>query len=84
MARPFVKASDVKVGAKLVPDWCMSDCMTPGTPLEVKECSDGLYLECGEGEHALDGQLEEIDGEECYVGFTLHGAPENGRRSDAP
>jgi hypothetical protein len=72
MSRPHVKVSEVAAGDWLMPDAAMSDCMEHGKLVEVKADGDGdLYVDCAEGKHSLDGQLDEIDGVDVYVGFSF-------------
>jgi len=69
--------SEVKVGAKLVCDagFLVNEdkngkpcgCLQPGQVVKVHDRGDGLFVYCADGEHYLDGQLDETN--ENYVGF---------------
>ena len=54
--RLYAKATDVKVGDKLVSDDGFT-CMDDGSAHEDRY-SDGLYVSCEDGEHYLCGQIE--------------------------
>lgn len=54
-----MKLYDVKVGAVLVADGGF-DCMNAG-PKEVRSDNLGVYIECRDGRHYLDGQVSFTD-----------------------
>lgn len=63
----FAKIDEVKLGDVLIADGGFT-CLRENEKLTVSEMLDGtLFVKCGHGIHALDGQLNE-EGE--YVGFT--------------
>ena len=45
-------------------------CMRDGSTKQVQKDDLGLYLECDEGKHHLDGQIEVLsDGTKVYIGI---------------
>lgn len=60
MALTWLKFSDVKAGDKIQADRGFT-CIAPNAVLEVRSCDHGLYVNCDEGKHFLDGQ-ENADG----------------------
>ena len=63
----YVKTNDVEVGTKLKADGGFT-CLKQGDVREVREDDTGSkFIECSDGEHHLDGQL---NGEE-YIGLTV-------------
>lgn len=63
----YAKESEVKAGTVLIADGGFT-CIPVGAELIVKEDAAGLYVDCGDGHHYLDGQLDDGD---VYIGFTL-------------
>lgn len=69
----IVPVGSVAVGTKLICDDGFT-CLKDHAVVEVKEDDEGdLYVPCAEGEHGLDGQVD--DAGENYVGFWLAGEP---------
>lgn len=67
--RQYAKIVNVKPGARVVVDSDFT-CMAAGAVKEVKADADGdLYIDCDEGSHHLDGQ---IDGD-FYIGLYPEG-----------
>lgn len=64
--RPWATVKQVKKGTIVETDGDFT-CIKKGTNREVKENVFGLYIDCKEGGHQLDGQLSE-DGTH-YVGL---------------
>jgi len=63
--RGYAKETEVKVGIQVDLDGgftCVEACRTT-----IHKDEHGLYFECSEGKHYLDGQLE--DGE--YIGLSI-------------
>jgi hypothetical protein len=56
----FPKIETVKPGDTLIADGGFT-CLKDGQHCQVKVDADGLYVECTEGRHGLDGQLNEKD-----------------------
>lgn len=70
----YAKVSETVEGDVLVTD-CGFTCMQPGVEKEVKlfrvpDASGGLYLDCQNGKHFLDGQINNHDE---YVGLWKKG-----------
>ena len=64
----MVKISEVKAGDILLSDGGFT-CIGPQQNI-VKEDANGLYIECSEGRHGLDGQEGWTDEtKDYYVGF---------------
>lgn len=61
--------SSLRAGDKLQADAGFT-CVKPGEVLEIKERNGGLYVECEDGDHFLDGQLD-FDDQETLVGLTI-------------
>ena len=68
---PIINFADVKVGDVLVPDGGFT-CMREGTQRLVREDPhNGLYINCDDGKHFLDGQRDFNTGQ-TLVGFKRH------------
>lgn len=59
-----IKLQDVKPGDRLVPDAGFS-CLRKGEAYAVRSAEDakGLFINCADGRHYLDGQTNEETGE---------------------
>jgi hypothetical protein len=66
--RSYARRFDVREG-----DWLEADgdfdCLVRGALRVVKKSEHGLYIECGEGRHYLDGQLCGTPNREYYLGL---------------
>jgi hypothetical protein len=60
--RDYAKLSELRAGDMVQVDGDFT-CLEPWTKHEVKASDDGLYIECGDGQHELAGQAD--DGEHC-------------------
>lgn len=65
--KPYAKVSEVKEGTVLVCDGGFT-CVDDGAELIVKKDEKGLYFDCRDAGHYLDGQTD--DGK-VYVGLYL-------------
>lgn len=61
--------SEAKAGAYVVADGGFT-CIPEGAILEIKQDNEGLYVNCEEGKHYLDGQYS-YDGTERLIGFEI-------------
>lgn len=68
--RPYAKLSLTKPGDMLIAD-AGFECILAWKSLEVKADLQGLYVDCAEGKHYLDGQAD--DGEHL-IGLYFLGA----------
>lgn len=59
---------DVKRGTILIADDGFT-CLTNGQECEVMRDAWGLFVHCRDGEHYLDGQLDDDAGD--YIGFRI-------------
>ena len=63
--KPYAKLSDLKEGDVVIPDGGF-DCMAKGDHRKIIADGDRLYVNCGKGQHFLDGQ---DDGDGYLVGL---------------
>lgn len=69
-SRPRVPKNAIKKGTWLQVDDCFT-CVPPNAIVEVYGNEDyGLYFECREGRHLLDGQLD-FETKTEYVGVSI-------------
>ena len=59
--KPWAKLSELKEGDKLIADGDFT-CLRSAGSVKIKKDHAGFYFECSEGQHYLDGQLDD-DGE---------------------
>jgi len=67
--RAYATVAEVKKGTKLEVDEDFT-CIDNKTVVVVKEDELGLFFECEEGHHYLDGQID-INTDSFYVGLYL-------------
>jgi len=60
--RAYAKLSELRAGAMVKVDGDFT-CLEPWTAHEVKQDAAGVYVECQDGKHHLNGQAD--DGEHC-------------------
>lgn len=74
ISNPWAMVEDVAAGTVLIADDGFT-CVAPGTALVVRCDARGLWVECGDGQHYLDGQTFGIPGistgADFYIGLTL-------------
>jgi hypothetical protein len=62
--RPYAKIGETHPGTELVADGDFT-CLPNGATRTVKYSSHGLYIDCAEGRHYLEGQIEA----DYYIGL---------------
>lgn len=71
MTTPYIiRKSDVQDGTMLIADNGFT-CMAENEVKQVKLDEHGLYVDCSEGKHYLDGQVK-INDYDFIVGFLLY------------
>lgn len=65
--REYVRLSELEIGSKVECDGDFT-CIDKGSILEIKKNKYGLYIDCNEGGHNIDGQLSCKD-EDHLVGL---------------
>lgn len=65
----FSKIFEVKEGTILIADEGFT-CIPSYQECEVKSHPNGLYVECEEGQHFLDGQID-FESKTTYIGFHI-------------
>lgn len=61
--REYARLSQLKAGDRVQVDRDFT-CIIPFSIRIVREDEQGLYIKCIEGNHYLDGQLDEADGDD--------------------
>ncbi len=61
--------NNVKSGITLTADDGFT-CIKNGSQCKVKDSGDGLYVDCVDGKHYLDGQLD--DNLQIFIGFSIN------------
>lgn len=67
MEKLFAGIDDVQEGTMLVADGGFT-CIKEGTCMIVRKDNHGLYVPCKDGNHYIDGQLDDGD---VYIGLYL-------------
>ena len=72
-----MKLTDLKTDNTVFTD-CGFTCMSAGPKTIRHDEIGGFYVDCDEGRHFLDGQIDDADGELVGIGWT----PEKADRGD--